>query len=266
MQGHEIGIVMEYCGLGTLRTLLESRLPEGQILELMTQIMAGVKFLHENGIFHRDLKPENILLQHCSAFASKLRVRNDQPALVKISDLGIASFMSQKKATATETIESPQDNPGKQRRTSVVAKFWGGGSAQQDPTRTQTCSRFGTPAYMSPEALEGHSSFPSDMYALGVILAEMMTGESVCDSEIFSSAGAISQRVAAQKHYSKELLALAQALLAKRPEDRPSAKKAYSTLRDLREVHQIHRIFVWPAVILALVAVILIYHELVVKT
>ena len=64
VRDNEIGIVMEYCGLGTLRELIHrERLSHMNLLELMSQLGEGVKFLHQNGVFHRDLKPENILLK-----------------------------------------------------------------------------------------------------------------------------------------------------------------------------------------------------------
>jgi len=84
-------LVMEYCEAGTLRNLMESNLIEANLeqrsqslsihLNLIIEILSGLKFAHSLNIIHCDLKPENILL--------KLTATGWQP---KISDFGISQL------------------------------------------------------------------------------------------------------------------------------------------------------------------------------
>lgn len=55
-------IVMEYCGFGSLRSMIGNTLERAFFDRVCKSIINGLKALHENGIVHRDLKPENILL------------------------------------------------------------------------------------------------------------------------------------------------------------------------------------------------------------
>ena len=104
---------------------------------MMLQISAAVGAAHEAGIIHRDLNLRTFLL--CSA----LKFR----AVVKVLDFGIAKL-------AAESLE-------------------------EDDTKnlTQVGAMIGTPRYMSPEQCDGAELTPAaDVYSLGVILYEMLTG------------------------------------------------------------------------------------------
>jgi serine/threonine protein kinase/tetratricopeptide (TPR) repeat protein len=104
----------------------------------MLQISAAVEAAHEAGIIHRDLKPGNIFLVQ----------RPDSPYIVKVLDFGIAKL-------ATE-----------------------GGEYSFADTLTGIGVMIGTPRYMSPEQCDGVQLTPaSDVYSLGVILYEMLTGQ-----------------------------------------------------------------------------------------
>ena len=63
--GDEICIVMEFCQGGSLRDYIRktSRIPQTECLDIMNQICAGLKFLHDQKIMHRDIKTGNIFLQ-----------------------------------------------------------------------------------------------------------------------------------------------------------------------------------------------------------
>jgi eukaryotic-like serine/threonine-protein kinase len=134
-----IYIVMELLEGRTLRDVLakEAPLDTARAVALMLQVAAAVAAAHEAGIIHRDLKPANIFIVH----------NTEAPAVVKVLDFGIAKL-------AAETLDEEEAH-----------------------TLTQIGAMIGTPRYMSPEQCDGAELTPaSDVYSLGVILYEMLTG------------------------------------------------------------------------------------------
>ena len=132
-------IVMEYIAGVTLERLIADQYPlaRERIVDLCLQLLAALTEAHGLGILHRDLKPENILVQ-------QLRTHGE---LAVVLDFGIAKLM---------------DNPD------------GVGVAPRLTTQGMVC---GTPEYMSPEQARGHKlDSRSDLYAVGVILYQMLTG------------------------------------------------------------------------------------------
>ncbi len=121
----------------------DSDLDMRQRLEIFTDVCAAVQHAHQKGIIHRDLKPSNILVS-----------THDGKPVVKVIDFGIA------KAIGMELTE----------RTIF----------------TQFGRMIGTPQYMSPEQAEHdalHVDTRSDIYSLGVILYELLTGITPLDGE-----------------------------------------------------------------------------------
>src|SRR5262249_16482478 len=111
--------------------------------ELVATLADAVQHAHGRGILHRDLKPANILLQPNEEITGgdMVGLSNCRP---KITDFGLAKFLL---------------------------------DGEQEPTRTGTV--LGTAAYMAPEQASGQSrqvGRPADIYALGVILYELLTG------------------------------------------------------------------------------------------
>jgi serine/threonine protein kinase len=133
-------IVMELLEGRTLREILsrEAPLETARAVSVMLQVSDAVAAAHEAGIIHRDLKPSNIMVTQCA----------DQPAVVKVLDFGIAKLASDKL------------------------------DDDDDATRlAQTNSVIGTPRYMAPEQSHGFElTSAADVYSLGVILYEMLTG------------------------------------------------------------------------------------------
>lgn len=106
-------------------------------------IAMGLGHAHEQGVIHRDLKPENVVI---------LR-RGKGRQLVKVLDFGLAKLMHE----AGPTGATNEDGP--------------------DRSLTRTGVVFGTPEYMSPEQAEGRTLGPhTDLYALGVVMYQMVTG------------------------------------------------------------------------------------------
>src|SRR5258705_2271152 len=134
-------IVIELLEGRTLRDLLlhEGPLDSARAVSIMLQACAAVGAAHEAGLIHRDLKPANIFIEQ----------RPNLPSVVKVLDFGVAKF-------AVEEHEDDYD------------------------TLTQVGAIIGTPRYMSPEQCAGTGSLTpaADVYSLGIILYEMLTGAS----------------------------------------------------------------------------------------
>lgn len=141
-------LALEYIEGRSLRQVLqEGPLPVQRALHIALQVGKAMIRAHELGIVHRDLKPENIMLTR----------RDGDSDFVKVLDFGLAKLS----ASAT---------PGDQKAT--VQKL------------TQFGEIFGTPQYMAPEQTTGgETDGRSDLYALGMILYEMLTGRLAFDGQ-----------------------------------------------------------------------------------
>ncbi len=144
--------VMEFVDGVNLRQLLATgRVSAREALAIVPQICDALQYAHDQGIVHRDIKPENLLL--------------DRRGRVKVADFGLAKLVqSTEPRTAAH---SPSDAER------VAA------SPGKAPDLTEAGKVMGTPNYMAPEQLEhpGEVDHRADIYALGVVFYQMLTGE-----------------------------------------------------------------------------------------
>lgn len=134
-EGEHPYIVMEYVEGMDLKEYITHNHPISykKAIDIMSQILDGIAYAHENDVIHRDIKPHNILI--------------DEEGNVKITDFGIAVALSQNSIT-------------------------------------QTNSLLGSVQYMSPEQARGNIvTKQSDIYSLGIVLYELLTGSVPFDGE-----------------------------------------------------------------------------------
>ncbi|HVT89643.1 MAG TPA: serine/threonine-protein kinase [Tepidisphaeraceae bacterium] len=148
-------LVMEYVPGTSLRTLIgQKKLTAADTVAIMKQVLAGLQYAHSRGIVHRDMKPENILIHER---ASKEGYGSE--GVVKVTDFGLGS------AVMTSAIGS-------------IAYS----ASLNDPAAQKIA---GTLDYMSPEQRTGGQvDARTDIYACGVILYEMFTGERPAGTEL----------------------------------------------------------------------------------
>ncbi|HEX4715667.1 MAG TPA: serine/threonine-protein kinase, partial [Ktedonobacteraceae bacterium] len=136
-------LVMPLMTQGSLKDRLQSHrsLSVPEVLWLAEQIIDALQYAHEHGLVHRDIKPANLLF------------KSDGTLL--LSDFGLVKILS---AANEQAVNIP----------ALVSKA--------KALDTSSLAFAGTPAYMAPEQIQGRAIPQSDIYSVGVVLYELLTG------------------------------------------------------------------------------------------
>ncbi len=139
-------IVMEYVEGGDLRKLLDQGpLPVERAVQIMLDVLEALEHAHNQGVIHRDIKPSNILL--------------DKDGRAKVSDFGLGRIIEEASMSA------------------AVGRSMVSGSEAASGLINGTL-RYMSPEQLDPRLLEGGKlDHRSDLYSLGLVFYEMLTGE-----------------------------------------------------------------------------------------
>jgi serine/threonine protein kinase/tetratricopeptide (TPR) repeat protein len=207
------------------RRLARGRTQWRQAVEIAAAVAEGLSAAHAKGIVHRDLKPDNIFLT--------------TDGQVKILDFGLAR---------SKSAADPD-------------------SRSLAPTGTDSGTVMGTPAYMSPEQVKGEKAdTPSDLFSFGCVLYEMVTGRRAFSRPTAGETIAAILRdeppPSATAGHPPELDRVIARCLEKNPAARwQSARDLGFGLKSLlsrTEARQAHPLRLWPVIVAAVVALLLV--------
>ncbi len=203
--GHPF-LVMEFVDGQTLDEAIGADgLPLGRFFDLALSLTEAVAAAHAKGITHRDLKPRNVMI--------------DREGRLKVLDFGLAKLLEEAEEPASD--ETIAADPGVTREGTIV----------------------GTAAYMSPEQAEGKPvDSRSDVFSLGILLYQMVTGQKPFEGETHMSTLTAVMRddprpvVEIRPEVPRQLARIIRRCLEKTPDRRyESARGVHYDLQILRE-------------------------------
>ena len=161
----------------------QNQLTPHERLELFVDVCHAIQHAHQKGIIHRDIKPSNVLV-----------TSHDGKPVPKVIDFGVAKAISQQLTEKT--------------------------------IYTQFAQLIGTPLYMSPEQAEMSSmdiDTRSDIYSLGVLLYELLTGSTPLEKRRFARAAFDEiRRLIREEEPPKPKASTCDTLLSGLPAEKPS--------------------------------------------
>jgi len=187
-EGGELFFAMELVEGESLAHVIDrGPLPRGEALRLAKQILSALHYAHQMGMVHRDLKPDNVLLD-----------RRTGAVMAKVIDFGLVKML--------QNVLGPTEC----QRLTVTGMV------------------FGTPGYMPPEQILGREvDARTDLYSMGIMLFEMLTGRRPFESDevsvmwnmhLHAPVPSLAERGPGAA--SSDLDAVIQTLLAKTPDGR----------------------------------------------
>jgi serine/threonine-protein kinase len=180
-------------------------LPLADSVLVIDQIASALAAAHAKGIVHRDLKPDNVFL---------VDVPGSMLPEVKLLDFGIVKLLPSASADA--------------------------GSSR---VNTKTGIVLGTANYMSPEQARNRIDHRTDIYALGVMAFEMLTGrlpyihDNAIEAMVAHEVDPVPSVLALAPGTPVELAQLTEAMMAKSPDDRPTLAAVRNVLKRMKSLH-----------------------------
>lgn len=207
---HDIGehtgrpfIVMEYLQGKSLKRYLSTESTDLETkIDIAAQVAAGLQAAHSEGIVHRDIKPANIFVT--------------ESGLVKLVDFGLAKTVERPfeiQSAPTESMKESREGP-----------------------LTAPGTLVGTIRYMSPEQALGRTvDARSDIFSLGVVLYEMITGRPPFngDTAAFFFNELLHKRPQQPRGFNPDISAETEAVILRCLEKKPGNR--YETAADFRE-------------------------------
>jgi eukaryotic-like serine/threonine-protein kinase len=201
--------------------LVRGPLSVRETVNVARDVARGLAFAHGRGIVHRDVKPGNVLLTAGAAV---------------VTDFGVAKALSASRAGRAQAAS-------------------GSASVHSAGTLTQIGTSLGTPQYMAPEqaAADPNVDFRADLYALGVVMYEMLVGsppfhgrtpQALLTAQLSEPPPPIAAR---RYDVPERLAALVMKCLEKDPARRP--RSAADVLRALEEPDILSGAFATPPVV-----------------
>ena len=163
-------LVLELVEGRTLDDLDPESLSWERRAEIGAGIAAALAAAHERGVIHRDLKPANVMLT--------------DEGEVKVLDFGISRSLDHPSAPPPGAGSESVDVAGAEADRTLTAGWMPGSAGAATPAITAPGSVVGTLRYMSPEQARGEEvTEAADLYSLGVLLQELLTGEAAYATE-----------------------------------------------------------------------------------
>ena len=258
-------LIMEYIDGSTLREAVERGLAVDEQLQIAEELAEVLAVAHAQRIVHRDLKPDNVMistdgtlkvldfglarLTQGSGGASVERpagpraVSEGTPTVTRVDEEGHPRESSRSTESDPTSVLGPvvradektwHDSSGTDDELSIV-----GPSGKTTAPLTRRGAVVGTIRYMSPEQARGEDvNEASDLYALGVLIHEIMTGTAPyaeADSDVELLRRVQERELTIDQQLDRELCNLLEALLDPDPLERPSAQTVAERLQWLRK-------------------------------